>query len=262
VSIGLFAAGLVAVAGPLAVRRALAAERCDAASLWGIHLYVGSQVRGDGGYTTVAGVTDDVFGHVDDARAVAEAARQEPLSPAEVSRYWFSRSVDEIRGDPWGYVRLLGRKLRRMVAPDEDGNFGDEWAPYAARSPVLRTAIGFGTVAPLAALGLVVAIAQRSPLLWPVVLAAAYTASLLAFFVTARYRLPIVPTTLLLAGSGLVWLADAWTTRRALVIAVAAGLFLLAAALGAPRGDFVRLALVLAIAIAVVPRLTRDGRSR
>jgi hypothetical protein len=214
----LFAAGLVAVAGPLALRRTLAAAQGDAASLWGIHFHIGTLVDGDGGYTPVPGVADDIFGHVDDAREVAEASLGRSLAPGEVSRYWFRLGVDGIAREPWGYVRLVGRKLRRMVAPGEHNDFGDEYVEYARLSPALRTGIGFGTLLPLATLGLVIAARQHPSLLWCGALAAAYSASLLLFFVTARYRLPIVPPLLLLAGAALTWLADTLaraTTRPA-----------------------------------------------
>jgi hypothetical protein len=255
----LFAMGLVVVAAPLALRRSLSAERGDAASLWGIHFYVGSQPRGDGGYAQVVGVSDDVFGHVDDARAVAEASRGRPLTPGEVSRYWFGRGIDEITRDPTAYVRLLGRKVRRIVAPGEENDFGDEWAEYAARSAALRAGIGFGTVAPLAALGLLIAVTRRSALLWSAALAAAYVVTLLLFFVTGRYRLPLVPPFLLLAGAGLVWLADLWTTRRPVALAVAAVLVAGAAALGVPASDLVRLTILAVAAVVLVPPVRAPG---
>src|SRR5439155_19476848 len=146
-----FALGVVAVAGPLALRRTLAAERGEAASLWGIHFYVGAQPDGNGGYVVVPGVADDIFGHVDDAREIAERAAGRRLGPGEVSRFWFRRGLDGIRERPWDYVALEGRKLRRMLIPWEDDAFGDDYAEYAGRSLVLRWgSIGFGDVAVLA----------------------------------------------------------------------------------------------------------------
>ena len=155
-----------------------------------------------------------------------------------------------------GYVRLLGRKVRRIVAPGEENDFGDEWAEYAARSAALRAGIGFGTVAPLAALGLLIAVARRSALLWSAALAAAYVVTLLLFFVTGRYRLPLVPPFLLLAGAGLVWLADVWRTRRPVALAVAAVLVAGAAAIGVPGGDVARLAIIAVAAVVLLPPVT------
>ena len=240
--------GLVAIAAPLALRRALAAAHGEAASLWGIHFYVGSRLDGDGGYTVVPGVADDVFGHVDDARALAEASRGRRLTPAEVSRYWLGRGLEEIRRDPAAYLTLEGRKLRRLLAPGEEDVFGDDYAVYAARSVALRAALTFGAVAPLALLGLVLVAMRRAPLGWCVAVAATYAASLLVFFVTSRYRLPVVPPLLLCAGVALAWLAD--LRARPLAFAAAAGGLSVAAwgALGAPPSDVLRLLALLGAA--------------
>ncbi|HLY36975.1 MAG TPA: glycosyltransferase family 39 protein, partial [Candidatus Binatia bacterium] len=245
----LFAAGLVAVAAPLALRRTFAAERGDAASLWGIHFYVGSQLDGDGGYVPVPGISDDVVGHVEDARALAEANSGRALTPAEVSRYWFERGLAEIAREPGRYVRLLGRKLRRVAAEGEEGDFGDDYGSYAALSPVLRAGIGFGTIAPLAVLGLAVAVKGRPGLAWTATIAAAYALSLLPFFVTGRYRLPIIPPLLLLAGAGTVWLARAWRSERS--AAAVASLVLLggAAILGASGAVLARLTTIVVVTV-------------
>jgi hypothetical protein len=103
----------------------------------------------------------------------------------------------------------------------------------------------------------VIALARRSALLWGAALAAAYVVTLLVFFVTGRYRLPIVPPLLLLAGAGLVWLADLWATRRAGAFAGAAVLIAGAAALGAAAGELVRLTILVLVAVVLVPRVRR-----
>lgn len=258
-AIALFALGLVAVAAPLALRRTLAAERGDAASLWGIHFYIGSQLHGDGGYTPVLGISDDVAGHVDDARAIAEANRGRALTPGEVSRYWFERGLAEIARHPGGYLRLIGRKLRRLGAENEEGDFGDDYPSYAARSTVLRACIGFGAVAPLAALGIAIALQRLRGLVWIASLAGAYAFSLLPFFVTGRYRLPMVPPLLLLAAAGLVWLADAWVVRRRTAVGASIALLGGAALLGTSAVELMRLAALVAIVLTTATRLSPDA---
>ena len=112
----------------------------------------------------------------------------------------------------------------------------------------LRAALTFGAVAPLAMLGLVLVAMRRAPLGWCVAVAATYAASLLVFFVTSRYRLPVVPPLLLCAGVALAWLAD--LRARPLAFAAAAGALSVAAwgALGAPSSDVLRLLALLGAA--------------
>jgi hypothetical protein len=251
----LFGLGLLAVAAPLAARRSLAAARGEAASLWGIHFYVGTVAGGDGGYAVVPGVADDVFWHVDDARALAEAEAGRPLEPGEVSRYWLRRGLAAIRSRPGAYLALEMRKLGRLLDPGEDDAFGDDWGAYAARSPVLRWGLTFGSVTPLALLGLVLVMVRRPALGWCVGIALAYAGSLLLFFVTPRYRLPIVPPLLLCAALALAWVADLWATRRLGAAAAAAGLlFAGPVVVGAPRADLVRLLVTLAVGIPLARR--------
>jgi len=256
-----FALGVVAVAGPLALRRTLAAERGEAASLWGIHFYVGAQPDGNGGYVVVPGVADDIFGHVDDAREIAERAAGRRLGPGEVSRFWFRRGLDGIRERPWDYVALEGRKLRRMLIPWEDDAFGDDYAEYAGRSLVLRWgSIGFGDVAVLALLGLALVLRQPSQATWCAVFVAAYATSLAVFFVTSRYRLPLVPPLLLCAAIALGRLADLAARRRALVLPVVGGPLLAGVLLyGAAPGTLARSALVLGAGLPLAAWLRRLG---
>src|SRR5262249_25706647 len=134
---------------------------------------------------------------------------------------------------------------------------GDDWMPYASQSAALRIGIGFGTVAPLAVLGLIIAAGQRSGLLWGAASAAAYALSLLCFFVAGRYRLPIVPPMLLLAGAGIVWLGGAWTVRPRAALLATALLIGVPAALGLPLGDLVRLVVLVALAVAAAPWVAR-----
>jgi hypothetical protein len=256
-----FGAGLLAVAAPVAAWRGAAAARGVTSSFWGIHFYVGTQPQGDGGYLPIAGVADDVFGHVDDARAVAEANVGHDLSPGEVSRFWFRRGLALIRAQPLDYLALEGRKLRRLLAPEEEDSFGDDYGQYAARSWVLGGgSLTFGAIAPLALLGLVVGSWERADILWCAAAAGAYALSLLLFFVTGRYRLPFVMPALLLAAFGLRWLSDAWRARRwAALLGTSAFLWAVAAALGAPRADFVRLGMALAVGLPLSLALRPDG---
>jgi hypothetical protein len=69
----------------------------------------------------------------------------------------------------------------------------------------------FGVLAPLALLGVFVSWGRRRELWWLYALSAIYAASVLLFYVFARYRYPLVPLLALLAGVGLV---GAWGWLR------------------------------------------------
>ena len=245
--------GLLVLAVPLGLWRAAAATRGQQPSLWGIHFYAGNQPEGGGGYRSVPGVGADVFGHVDDARAVAEADSGRQLSPGEVSRYWLHRGIAVMRAQPLAWLALEGRKVGRLVTPEEEDGIGDDFAGYAQRSPVLRWSLGYGAVLPLGLIGAAMALARRAPIAWVAAVGVAYAAALLAFFVTGRYRFPVVPPLLLLAGYALVSLGD---LSKPTAVGIAAAALLAAVGLGAPLPQLGWLAALLAIVPALARRAT------
>jgi hypothetical protein len=243
--------GAALVVGPFLVRDRLVA-RSGGGSVWGIHFYIGTNPEADGTYVPVAGVREDVVGHVVDARRIAEAEAGHPLSAADVSFHWFRRGLAFVRAEPWRYAHLELTKLRLALAGAEEGSFGDEYADSRRASWVLRLPLpGFGAIWPFALVGIVVTLARRGPGLL-VLFVAAYLASLLPFFVTGRYRLPVVPPMLVLAAVGLCAVESALATRRfgAALVALALAAVAFAAVPWAP-GDAWLAVLVLGIGVGI-----------
>ena len=157
------------------------------------------------------------------------------------SRYFFSQSWSFVSSDPVGFFGLMLHKARLFWRGDEIPRNLD---PYYARehSSLLQgllwkdgLAFPFGLVAPLALFGLgacLVGPLRRSPAGALVLLfTATYAFSVILFFVTGRYRLPVVPFLLLFAAHGLTTLSCLRGSR--LVLAGALVLLLL---LGTNRG--------------------------
>jgi tetratricopeptide (TPR) repeat protein len=133
--------------------------------------------------------------------------------PSAKSRFFFARSWEFVRSQPLAYVQLLLRKSYLFWRGDEILRNLD---PYFARRDSLilsvllwkyGLAFPFGLISPLALIGLIAfwrAPAERTPrgrllLLFTLT----YAVSVVAFFITSRYRLPVVPLLLLFAGFGL-----------------------------------------------------------
>lgn len=131
--------------------------------------------------------------------------------PSAKSRYFFAQSWQFISSDPLGYLSLLAHKFHLFWRGDEIQRNLD---PYYARhdSTVLRLllwkyglAFPFGLIAPLALIGMI-RLWRRSTADTATLSALfllVYMVSVVLFFVTSRYRLPVVPFALLLAGFGL-----------------------------------------------------------
>ena len=129
--------------------------------------------------------------------------------PSAQSRFFFAEAWDFMRDQPVAYLKLLLHKLYLFWHGDEIGRNQDL---YFARqyAPVLQVllwkygvAFPFGLLAPLALVGLGLSyrnglLRHREPLLLAL-FAGAYMLTVVAFFVSARYRLPVIPILLMFA---------------------------------------------------------------
>ncbi len=133
-----------------------------------------------------------------------EAAVQEPLREGEVSlaaqqRWWTGRALHAIAEDPAGWAGLLARKALLMVSAAEPSNNKALGSFTAVSPPVRHYRWWFGALLCLAPAGFLAARrregGQGAPrgAAFVAVFAAGYAASVTLFFVTARYRLPLVP---------------------------------------------------------------------
>jgi len=145
---------------------------------------------------------------------VDEPKAKNILASSEQSTYFWNKAFDYIREQPANYAVLLMRKTLDFFNGHETGRNQDiyYWRNY---SPVLSTllwkagiAFPFGVIAPLALLGLF--LAGRRGLTLDVLYTVIYSASVIAFFPTARYRIPIMPLFILLAIYASFWIWECW----------------------------------------------------
>ena len=166
-------------------------------------------------------------------RLVDEPARAGVRGTAASSRYFARKALTWAWRSPGAFLRLQLHKLRLLVGGNE---IYRNHAIYPARvdSPVLAAllwklpglAFPFGLLLPLAAVGLAVG-ARRAPCL--AVLVAALAAMVLVFFVTARYRVMLVPFLLIFAARAVHWfVAEARPRQRWSATGVAVLLFVVA----------------------------------
>lgn len=173
----------------------------------GLNLYIGNNPLSDGVSAVIPGTRATWWGGYRDALNIAEQAAGHPLKPSAVSRYWTREALQFALTQPDMWLRLTGRKLFLFWYGHELGNNAEEYAAtwFSSLLAALMGALGplrypFGLLAPLALVGAGLAIRQRyRPLTLPLLLIAAYAASIIAFFVCARFRIPLVPALLILA---------------------------------------------------------------
>ena len=188
---------------------------------FGPNFYIGNHSGADGTYASLRYGRGAPEYERQDATELAEHALDRKLTPAEVSGYWTDRALDFITSRPGEWLALLARKSALLVNATEMVDTEDQ-ATHAAWSVPLRilSPIGhFGVLLPLAALGVFATWSDRRRLGVLYALALAYAASVIVFYVFARYRYPLVPFVTLFAAAGVVTLRRA---RRAPAFAMAA----------------------------------------
>lgn len=233
-SVGLFIIGMTCVLLPVAARNAVVGGEWHLTTAqFGPNLYIGNNPNADGTYAALREGRGSPEYEREDAIELAEAASGRRLTPGEVSDFWTRRAVEFALSDPAAWVKLMWRKLtllwnRTETLDTESQQSYEEWSPLLH---ALAWVGHFGVLVPLAVLGVFATWRLRRTIGIYYVMAMMYAASVLLFYVSARYRLPLVPFLILFAAAGLVSLrefvraSNARTMATASLIVAAVGIF-------------------------------------
>jgi tetratricopeptide (TPR) repeat protein len=209
---GLLVAGLAVVLLPVACRNlVVGGEFHLTTAQFGPNFYIGNGKNAIGLYKPLRWGRSNAEFERDDATMMAEQAVGRKVTSAEVSGYWTTKALAEIREDPTRWLRLLGRKWLLVWNVSEVCDSEDQYT-YGDWSPLLRglnQILHFGTLCPLAALGICLTWRQRERLWLLYLMLLGYAASVALFYVFSRYRFPLVPILVLFAAAGLTCLRGA-----------------------------------------------------
>jgi tetratricopeptide (TPR) repeat protein len=204
--VGAFLLGVALLLLPVAVRNyAVGGGFYLTTSQFGPNLYLGNNPRTDGtAGSLIAGRGSSEYER-QDAIDLAERASGRHLSPGEVSRYWTGQTLAFIRSQPAAWLKLMGRKIVLLwnsaeAFDTESQESYAEWSPLIGVGAIIGN---FGLLVPLAAFGVCVTWFDRRRLWILYALALTYAASVVLFFIYARYRFPLVPFLVLFASAGL-----------------------------------------------------------
>lgn len=222
-----FVAGLALLLAPVALRNyAVGGGFYLTTSQFGSNLYLGNNPYTDGTAGSLIAGRGSAEYERQDATDIAERAAGHPLTPGEISSYWTSRTLAFIRAEPMHWARLMLRKTALLWNSYEafDTESQESYAEYSTLLRALAVVGHFGILVPLAAAGVLVTWPQRRRLSIIYTIALTYAASVVLFFIYARYRDPLVPFLLLFASAALAHGFETWraTSGRSRGLAVAA----------------------------------------
>jgi tetratricopeptide (TPR) repeat protein len=173
----------------------------------GVNLFIGNNAQGQGVFFLPAGSglrNTDLY---ESSVEVAEHAAGRRLRPSEVSHFWSGRAWRFVLDEPVKAARLQLRKLALLSNHYEIPNHISYYFTRSEYARVLKWMfVGFWLITPLALLGIGLrwrrGLVGTDKLLLGFVLS--YAVSLLPFFITERYRLPLVPVLIAFAATGVV----------------------------------------------------------
>ncbi len=197
---------------------------------YGFNLYIGNSPSADGTNRFPPGISVNPAGEESDVSRSARAETGRNLKPSEVSAYWRGRALDYAWQHPLRELDLLKSKVWFFISKTEAiDNYDLDFIQSNFPSILGLTFPGIELILCLAVFTLVATGKSRPQTVVIGCMAAAYILSVLPFYVTDRYQLPVVVFLLPLAGAAFPAAQDliaAKKTRR-LIMAGGAALGLL-----------------------------------
>lgn len=193
---GYMAIGLALSLTPLLVRNGLVAGQWGTlTSHGGLNFYIGNHAAADGSYKAIEGITPNIVGQQEDARRVVSTALGRPVTDAEASSYFYDQAWAWIRDHPGAAIRLWLRKLHLIFSAEHLWlNYSYPFFAYDANTLLRFLFVGPAVLIPLGIVGLVLGIGRprRAPYLIWLAFVPLYALSVSFFFVSERYRLPLL----------------------------------------------------------------------
>ena len=190
------AAGLVIALSPVVIRNVIVAgDWSPASSHGGLNFYIGNNADANGMYRPVPGITPNITGQQEDARRVAEGAVGRSLDDAEVSAYFYGLGWTWVRLHPGQALALFARKLGYVFsAAFITLNYSYPFYAYDERTLLAVLFVGPWLLVPVGLVGLAIGAPRdrRFEYFAWLSFVPAYAIAVAVFFVTERYRLPIL----------------------------------------------------------------------
>jgi tetratricopeptide (TPR) repeat protein len=207
-----FAIGAILIVSPITLRNYIKGDDFVLiASQGGMNFYIGNNPQADGVSAYLPGARSTWWGMNEDATSMAEETMQKKLKPSQVSSFWYGRGMEFIKDRPLDFLSLLLKKLALFWNGNELTNNRDIYF-FKSQAGVLKGLVWkfviffpFGIVCPLALLGMALSYRQIRDTLVLLLFIFIYMFGIVIFFVTARFRVPIIPFLIIFSAYALNW---------------------------------------------------------
>jgi len=189
----LFVIGLFMVASLISIRNySIEKKFSPFAVQGGINFYIGNNPGATGRFMSPQGISLSPIEQVKTSIHYAEQESGKILTPSQASRYWLFKGLKFIKDNPQGAFFLYIKKCA-LFWRKEEIPLNIDYTLSKAFVPIFQLPfISFGIIAPFAILGIILSIKRKNTLLLNLFICADIM-SVVIFFISERYRLPMVP---------------------------------------------------------------------
>jgi tetratricopeptide (TPR) repeat protein len=197
-----FFLGAVIIIFPVTLRNYLVGKDfVMIASQGGINFYIGNNENADG----MSAIFYKPDWQYRDFEYLAQKEAGKTLKPSEISDFYYKKGVEFIRKYPSKALKLTLKKLYLFWNKFEVSNNQDIYFFRRYSSLIRILPFGFWLVGPLALTGIALSLIERRKIFLPLIFILSYMVTVVMFFVTARFRLPVIPFLIIFASFPLYW---------------------------------------------------------
>ncbi len=222
---GLVLLGCILIISPVTLRNLRAGgDLVLIASQGGINFYIGNNKNSDG----MSAIFYKEDWQYRDFQKVAEKEAGRDLKPSEISGFYYRKGLNFYLNSPGRAFKLLTKKLYLFWNRFEISNNQDIYFFRRYSSLIRILPLGFWFIGPLGLVGMILSTFrcrrsaeaealhphdQTRKASLPILFVFSYMVTVVMFFVTARFRLPVIPFLIIFSGFSLVWLAESFLRK-------------------------------------------------
>ena len=220
-----FLLGIILIISPVTLRNWIVGkDLVFISSQGGINFFIGNNPESDGKTAFAAPGMLPYDGYKDNiwltSIKLAEQNVGRKLKPSEISNFWLRQGFDFVKTHPLKFLQLLGKKLYFFwnsyeIESNKDLYFFARWSSLLGLLLWDHVvSFPFGIICPLAIWGIILnaKFCKKYFLIYAFIFS--YMFSVILFFVTSRFRLPVIPFLIIFASFSIRWLAEKLKKRE------------------------------------------------
>lgn len=190
---GIFLLGIFLIIFPVTLRNYLVGrDLVLITSNGGLNFYIGNNPKANGYYFPPEGLNIETD---PSGKQIAEKTVGKKLKPSEVSSFWSNQALSFIKEEPLSWFKLLLKKIFIFINSYEPPQNENIYFYKKYIGILTLPLFSFGIIVPLGLLGLWFSHREwkNKNILLLYLFIISYIISTIPFFITARYRIPVIP---------------------------------------------------------------------